>query len=129
MGNLVHKKWEYCANLYNKTLESRCRESRAMPLNALAIDILTLDLWATRSFKALFYDELTLSIECLYGKSDPSYGKEIRRKAKMGELSEEDALVLLERRQNKLLNERFPRKTPSKDSSSSKADSESKKTS
>ncbi len=98
MNNVFHRKWKYCADLYNQYLfeESRVNKNEKEKLdiivNSLAIDLFHMDLWAHRSFAELFYDELKSAIKD--HSSDNSLSKEF---------TESEVIELLEKRHHKLL--------------------------
>ena len=105
MNRINYKRWEYCANLYNRILEINCEIHRQTMINALAIDLVTIDLWANRSFKEFFYDELMAAINTKY-KSSGERVRDEKEIAKKGKLTETEALEILEYRQEKLLEKR-----------------------
>lgn len=102
MSTMFNKKWSYCADLYNKilTVPKSDSDQRDLLRNALAIDILTLDLWAHRSFSALFTAELLKAIDCAHGEAHAV--SEIAR-AENGDFTESDALRVLETRNHQLV--------------------------
>jgi hypothetical protein len=104
MSNIFNRQWTYCADLYNKILQEGDDDARQSLKVSLAIDLLILDLWAHRSFRELFRDELFLAIDSHY--SDSGNRKDLHRKANAGDLTENEANNLLEDRLRKLLAER-----------------------
>ncbi|MBL7670299.1 MAG: hypothetical protein JNM39_07415 [Bdellovibrionaceae bacterium] len=102
MSTMFNKKWSYCADLYNKILSvpKSDLEQRELLRNALAIDILTLDLWAHRSFSALFAVELLKAIDCAHSEA---HALSERTRAESGNFTESDALRVLEARNHQLV--------------------------
>lgn len=103
-SRLYHKKWRYCCDLYNKIIEMDHELlQREILINALAIDILAVDLWAHHSFKEVFADEIVESIkESNYCESEK---ENLHEKSRRGLLNEIEARNLLRSRQNALLKE------------------------
>lgn len=102
MSTMFNKKWSYCADLYNKILAvpKSNHEQRELLRNALAIDILTLDLWAHRSFSALFAEELLKAIDCA---NSESHASSQRGRAENGDFTESEALRVLEAKNHQLV--------------------------
>lgn len=102
MSGTLQKKWIYSSNLYNDILKAN-KKKRPLLINALAIDLLILDLWAHRSFAELFADELEENIE----QKELSHNQnDMFDKVNDGRLPEHTALKLLEDRQRILIKER-----------------------
>lgn len=101
-ATIFQKKWLYCNELYNKilALDGNDIYHHDLLCNALAIDLLTLDLWAHRSFRDFFRDELNNAISNY--KSEYILDKTIE-KINNGYLNERDAFDILESHQRKLL--------------------------
>lgn len=104
-AKMYQKKWLYCSELYNKIicLDPNEKEGVYRVLsNALAIDLVILDLWAHRSFKELFRDELKLAIDKEGDLKNYYLSKMID-----GKLSESEAMAILQKHQYKLFKEQF----------------------
>lgn len=99
MSSMFNKKWSYCADLYNQILKTTDYNDRAFLRNSLAIDLLTLDLWAHRSFSTLFKDELLLAAKHCF--TPETLDRETKR-ILSGKYSESEAARLLE-----TLNEKY----------------------
>lgn len=98
------KKWLFCANVYNKSIEEKGTISEITTLRvALALEVLTLDLWAKRTFAWEFNFVLKSCI-----------GNDVE-KLKQGKMTESDAHEILEKYMNGL------RTPPSANSPLSKA--------
>ena len=102
--SLFNKKWAYCCELYNKIIsKNRGKSKQKLLENALAVDLLTLDLWAHRSFSKFFSKELTKSIKKKYCK-DEIMRNIIISKANEQRLTENEAWDLLNYRHEELQN-------------------------
>lgn len=105
MNNLFNKKWTYCANLYNKVAEFSSSknggDANELLENTLAIDLLTLDLWAHRSFADHFSEELWLAVNDKY--KDPGIIDDICSKINKKELKEHEAWDLITFRHSHLI--------------------------
>ena len=69
--------------------------------NALAMDLIVLDMWAHRSFKELFRDELEIAIEST--SISELKKNEAIIKANLHKLTESEALEILQKYQHHLL--------------------------
>lgn len=100
---IFQKKWLYCNELYNTilSLNEQDHYKRNILSNALSIDLLTLDLWAHRSFQDFFRDELNIAIKNIYSNSNPMLNTVIE-KVNKGYFNENDILKILEMHQIKL---------------------------
>ena len=114
MSNLFGRKWEYCSKLYNDitTLKYERQEGGSTNedlkkiildrmRNALAIDLLMVDLWAHSSFSSFFYDEMKKSILDPRGDDEEGECEKCRvllSNLNEGKLSEDAALDILEKR-------------------------------
>ena len=93
---IFYDKWKYLAGLYNEVLKQKEDVSDVLQC-ALAIDILTLGFWAHRSYQELFRDALVLAVrEC---REEPA---EMIRRIFRGEMSEDEALKILEDHQKSI---------------------------
>ena len=105
MSHTFHKKWLYCAGLYNdiiKKEENKKNSSLKRKMaNALAIDLLVLDLWAHRSFSELFSDELKHAIE--NNNMESSKRSSLKEQMINQEMTEDKAKELLEEYQTQLV--------------------------
>lgn len=104
VSTMYNRKWNYCADLYNKMLATEDATARAQLRNALAIDLLVLDLWAHRSFRELFRDELESSLYATYKDQSIIDGK--ITDISEGKMCEKIAHELLEHRNAMLSIER-----------------------
>lgn len=108
MSTMFNKKWNYCADLYNKIIaipnSTIDHQQRALLRNALAIDLLVLDLWAHRSFSVLFETELMTAIECA---NSEEYAIIEKIRAQNGDFTENDAMKVLETRNHQLVDATF----------------------
>lgn len=60
----LYEKWTYLAGLYNSLLKEDPMAPRYEPMRiALAIDLLDMEMWSHRSFRASFYDALLTAME------------------------------------------------------------------
>ena len=84
-----HSKWEYACSLYNSVISSTDEKIQKSLRIALAIDLLTLDLWAHRSFAEFFWIVLTNALKELGHES------ELLRLSR-GEMTEDQAMKYLE---------------------------------
>lgn len=109
MSDLYRKQWDYCSNLYNQTLSEKEETTRELLRNSLAIDLVTVDLWAHRSFAEMFKSELELAVK--YGGPDGSSSNLNMSKIENGTLLENDALELLEAYQTALFTKKNPKKS------------------
>ncbi len=105
-SSLFNRKWTYCCDLYNEMLKlergSQSNELRYKKLkNALAMDLIVLDMWAHRSFKELFRDELEIAIEST--SISELKKNEAIIKANLHKLTESEALEILQKYQHHLL--------------------------
>lgn len=99
-AELTHKKWEYCCNLYNHAIVADGKNHDLL-VNALAIDLLIVDLWAHRSFRELFSEELQSAM--LDGINDDLEKSELASRVTSGKLDENQAMHYLLAKQQKLL--------------------------
>lgn len=94
-----HSKWEYCSNLFNDILKCNDEEVVSNLCASLSIDLITLDLWAHRSFKETFHEELITAIKEKYQTS----ALPIIEEAENGLMSETRAMEILTDYQAKLV--------------------------
>ncbi len=101
-AKMDQKKWLYCSDLYNTLIQENHGNAIISKIlgNALAIDLIILDLWAHRSFKELFCDELNQAVE----KRADKYC--LITKVNEKKLTEDEALFILQQYQDDLLEER-----------------------
>lgn len=80
----IHKKWEYLANLYNEILKTEPAiskpeigylpyQKRDLLVNALALDILQMEMWSHESYADLFYDSLEEAIRSIHDENHASF--------------------------------------------------------
>lgn len=85
-----NKKFDYCLSTYNQIIKDTCDKDKDIinfrEVN-LAIDILTMDLWAKRVLSNFFYRKITDAI--------PNEETEIRNKLLSGQLTENEVYELL----------------------------------
>ncbi len=101
-SKIYHQKWRYCSDLYNKIISINPYEQEKYRIlsNALAIDLVLLDLWSHRSFKELFRDELETAIKHYKCNSPhPSLSDKVNKR----QLSEKEALEILQANQDRLM--------------------------
>ena len=104
MSNLFGKKWTYCSQLYNQITIKDEKKDRLR--NALAIDLLTVDLWAHRSFSSFFYCEIEKGIKGMSDNDQSLY----MCKLHSGNLLESKALEILGDQHEKLFEEEEEKK-------------------
>lgn len=97
---IFQEKWEYLANLYNKTLDYIGKEQYNLLENTLAIDIVTCMMWGHRSFSSIVNAQLRLSINAMDNKD---HVDEFIKKLDDKKLTEKEALNILEDHQLILL--------------------------
>jgi hypothetical protein len=103
INSLFNRKWTYSANLYNKIVEHRSSSTSCSTQleNAFAIDLLTLDLWAHRSYADLFAHELE---RCILDKySDLGNRSDWFEKINNDNLTESEAWELLNYRHSNIV--------------------------
>lgn len=102
-AKIFYQKWHYCSNLYNKIISTDHKNHKEIYRtlsNALAIDLILLDLWAHRAFKEVFRDELKNAINN-YDRLE--IRNSIFNKVNNNQLSENEALHILQAYQYKIL--------------------------
>ncbi len=99
MSTMFNKKWTYVVDLYNKIIQLDSSKKTELLRNALAIDLLTLDLWAHRSLCSLFKNELIKAIKHTHLDNQDDITQALSRMT-TGLLTETEAMKYLEYRHN-----------------------------
>lgn len=103
MGQIFNRHWTYCSDAFNTVLQTTDADARDRLRLSLAIDLITLDLWAHRSFRDLFRDELFRAIVAKY--RDPGVLNDTINKISKKKMREDEALRILSERRRILLAE------------------------
>ena len=97
-------KWEYLANLYNITLKNIENENLYnLHENTLAIDIIVSMMWGHRSFDSIAYAEVLTALD-YFKEADSSFYDDYITKFNESDLTESNAIKILEKYQLVLLN-------------------------
>lgn len=113
MASVFYRKSESCSQMYTEMLKAGgagniwCAKALS---NALAIELLTLDLWAHRKYRGLFSKNLFRSIEHAYSTNSalinmdkPSTMEKLIDIVNKGELQAKEARILLDNYQDYLM--------------------------
>ncbi|MGE4131887.1 MAG: hypothetical protein AB7F86_09625 [Bdellovibrionales bacterium] len=103
MSDLYRQQWHYCCDIYIKSLALKPGHEQNLLMSALAIDLVVVDLWAHRSFRDFFREELWEAL-CWYYKDEPTRFEDDIKAICEKKYEEDRAHEILERYHTHLLN-------------------------